>query len=261
MIKLWENTPGFNEEYGQPEPHLVPYLVEGEKAAPCIIVCPGGAYAHLANHEGEPVAKWLNSFGVSAFVLKYRRMPYQHEYITNDVLRAIRVVRYNAGEYNIDEGKIGVLGFSAGGHLASSAAVHFDNPTLSENDPIDKVSSRPDCAVLCYPVISAEYGISHTGSFKNLIGDEMTIELLEYYSNEKQVKENTPPVFLWHTANDPGVPSTNSLVMAKALVEKKIPCEVHIYPDGPHGIGLAEGMYPSSWTASCEKWIKSVFCI
>ena len=259
MIKLWNTTPGYDESYGQPEPYIVPYIVESDKPTPSIIVCPGGAYSHLAAHEGEPICRWLNSFGISAFCLSYRLKPYNHKYITNDVLRAIRVVRYNAEEYNVDAEKIGVLGFSAGGHLASSATVHYNDAELSSEDPIDSVSSRPFCSVLCYPVISADIEISHTGSFKNLLGNDMTIELLNYYSNEKQVTEDTPSVFLWHTAEDPGVPCANSLAMAKSLWKHNVLCELHIYPEGRHGLGLAEGHGAADWTKACEKWLLNIF--
>lgn len=259
MIKLWESAPGYDESYGQSEPYITPYIVESDKPTPCVIVCPGGAYSGLADHEGGPVAKWLNSFGFSAVVLYYRRVPYAHKYITNDLLRAIRYVRYNAEKFNVDKDKIGVLGFSAGGHLCSSSAVHFDDAICDVNDPVDSVSSRPDFAVLCYPVISSEESIANKGSFENLLGEEETPELLNYYSSEKQVKDNTPPVFLWHTADDGAVPVENSLEMAKALRAKKIPFELHIYPEGPHGMGLAEGKYPGEWTVSCEKWLKNNF--
>lgn len=260
MIKLWNNnTPGYDESLNQPEPRIVPYITDSDKPTACIIVCPGGGYGHLADHEGAPVCEWLNSIGISAFCLSYRLNPYKYEYITNDILRAIRVVRYNASRYNIDENKIGILGFSAGGHLCSSAAVHYNDAILDEADPADRVSSRPDCAILCYPVISSDSGIAHTGSFKYLLGDDMTIELLDYYSSEKHIDENTPPMFIWHTAEDTGVPCANSLVMARALSEKRIPFELHIYPEGRHGLGLAEGLYASEWTKNCEKWLNEYF--
>ena len=261
MIKLWENTPGFDESLNQKEPFITPYLVESKTPAPCVIVCPGGGYEKLAEYEGGPVCEWLNSIGISAFWLRYRITPYNHKLITNDALRAIRFVRYNAKEYNIDKNKVGILGFSAGGHLCSSAMVHFDDAILNEDDPVDKESSRPDCTVLCYPVISSDAGVANTGSFKNLLGDDMTIELLDYYSSEKHVKENTSPVFLWHTAEDTAVPCTNSILMAKALREKNIPFEFHIYPEGPHGMGLAEGKYAQDWTEACGKWLKYIFRI
>lgn len=258
MIKLWENTPGFDSSLGQAEPFMTEYIVKSDKPAPAVIVCPGGAYAHLAEHEGGPVCEWLNSIGISAFWLRYRLTPCRHTYITNDALRAIRYVRYNAESFNINPEKIGILGFSAGGHLASSATVHYMDATLDEKDPVDGVSSRPDFSVLCYPVISSDPKIAHGGSFDNLIGEEMTIELLDYYSNEKHVTEDTPPVFLWHTSSDEGVPCGNSVVMAKALKAKNVPVEMHIYPEGRHGLGLAEGHYAEKWTKDCENWLKLI---
>ena len=254
MIKLWENTPGYDATSGQDEPNLIPYIVESDKA---IIVCPGGAYRiHARGHEGVDICEWLNSIGYSAYLLSYRLTPYRHTLITNDIFRAIRVARADAKKYNIE--KIGVLGFSAAGHLCSSAAVHFEDAICDENDPIDSESSRPDFAVLCYPVISSDDDIANKGSFENLLGEEMTPELLHYYSNEKQVKDNTPPVFLWHTATDEAVPVQNSLEFAKALAKKKIPFELHIYPEGRHGLGLAKGLHPESWADALEKWLETV---
>lgn len=259
---IWEEeVVGLDEKIGQDKPNLTPYLIDGGTCNPAIIVCPGGAYTHKAKHEGEPIAKWLNTIGINAFVLDYRVAPYMHPYPMLDVQRAIRYVRYNSKEFNIDPSRIGVLGFSAGGHLAGMASVHFDLGK-EEGDEIDKVSCRPDMSILCYPVItSGEY--SHKNSFRTLLGEDSSQELLDFASVEKQVKENTPPVFLWHTAEDASVPMENSLLMAKALKEKGVDFELHIFPRGRHGLGLLEEVpYVTRWAKLCEEWLveKSFIC-
>ena len=184
--KLWDKTPFFDENINQPEPFLKPYIKDGAKSA--VIVCPGGAYRDLAEHEGHPVALWLNSIGITAFVLTYRLAPYTEKAITGDILRAVRVVRSNAENFGIKKNKIGVLGFSAGGHLASSAAVHFSDFVFPKTDDTDNERPRPDAAILCYPVISSDSGMCHGDSFKNLLGEKFGDEkLMNYYCNEKAV--------------------------------------------------------------------------
>ena len=262
-IKLWDKTPFFDENINQPEPFLKPYIKDGAKSA--VIVCPGGAYRDLAEHEGHPVALWLNSIGITAFVLTYRLAPYTEKAITGDILRAVRVVRSNAENFGIKKNKIGVLGFSAGGHLASSAAVHFSDFVFPKTDDTDNESPRPDAAILCYPVISPDSGMCHGDSFKNLLGEKFGDEkLMNYYSNEKAVKPDTPPCFLWHTGGDDGVPPENSMEFAKGLQKNKIPYEIHIYAGGRHGMGLAQNLKGENtfriekWTESCEEWLKSI---
>lgn len=255
MLDIWEKEiTGFDEKIRQNKPNLTPFLVEKSIITPAIIVCPGGGYTHKADHEGEPIAKWLNTIGVNAFVLDYRVAPYMHPYPMLDVQRAIRYVRYNCKKFNIDSNRIGVLGFSAGGHLAGISAVHFDFGKV-DGDEVDKVSCRPDMAVLCYPVItSGKY--SHKGSFINLLGENASQELLDYTSIERQVKGNTPPMFLWHTEEDASVPMENSLLMAKALKEKGIEFELHIFPKGRHGLGLRDEVpYVKRWAKLCEEWL------
>jgi len=255
MLNLWENEiEGFDEKIGQNKPNLTPYLIEKDTLTPAIVVCPGGGYTHKAAHEGEPIAKWLNTIGINAFVLDYRVEPYMHPYPMFDAQRAIRYVRYNSKEFNIDPNRIGILGFSAGGHLAGVSSVHFDFGKEG-GDEIDKVSCRPDMTILCYPVITTgEYG--HKNSFKALLGENPTQELLDFMSIEKQVKENTPPVFLWHTAEDQSVPMENSLFLSKALKEKGVDFELHIFPKGRHGLGLkSEVPYVTRWARLCEEWL------
>ena len=256
-IKLWKNgTPGFDPSIEQEETTITPYLLNNGKKNGCVIVCPGGAYMKKAEHERGPIVEMLNKNGVSAFSLDYRVAPYRYPYITEDVLRAIRFVRYNAEKFNIDPNKIGVLGFSAGGHLASSAMNCFDYG--KDGDEIDAVSSRPDFGILCYPVVSFDKYM-HTGSRDNLIGSDnpdkkaLAIKL----SLELNVKDDTPPAFIWHTMDDAGVDARNSLELAIAMRTRRIPCELHIFQTGKHGLGLAEGCDNVwQWPALLGEWLK-----
>lgn len=259
MIRLWEKEiPGFMSELNGEIPCMVPYLLKTANKNGAVIVVPGGGYEHRAPHEAEPVALWLNSIGLSAFVLHYRVAPYRHPYPMLDAQRAIRLVRYNAEKWNVDSEKIGILGFSAGGHLASTVGTHFDEGDENSEDPVDRMSSRPDAMILCYPVISfGDY--RHDGSMINLIGPNPPEDLRISLSNEMHVSGNTPPTFLWHTADDAGVPVENSLMFASALSRHKVDYELHVFPSGAHGLGLAES-HPvvSAWTGLCEKWLISI---
>lgn len=258
MIEIYNKTPGFNKNIKQPLPSIEPYLLEDDKIHPSIIVVPGGGYCDLAPHEGEPIAKWLNTIGINAFVLTYRVAPYTHPYPLLDLQRSIRFLRYNHKEFNIDPKKLGVLGFSAGGHLAASACVHFDEETLNPTDEIDKISSRPDISVLCYPVISF-LNYVHEGSKECLLGKKPSKDLLLQMSPHKQVKENTPPAFVWTTAEDNTVPMENSLLYVKALKDKDIPFELHIFPKGHHGLALKDEVpYVKRWAELCEQWFKEM---
>jgi acetyl esterase/lipase len=222
-----------------------------------MIVCPGGGYARVSDREGAPVAEWLNSIGVMAFVLKYRIGPrYKHPAPLQDVSRAIRMVRSRAKEWNLDAEKIGVLGFSAGGHLASTLGTHFDSGKPNDADPIERVSSKPNVMVLIYPVITMR-DKTHAGSKKNLLGDNPAPELVALLSNDEQVTKETPPTFLVHTVNDAGVPVENSLLFVAALRKASVPFEVHLYERGPHGFALG-GNDPalSSWTGRCADWLR-----
>ncbi len=254
--KLWNNgTPLYNQEFGQPEPTITSYLCEDKKDNGCIIVIPGGAYFNRAPHEGEPIAKMLNDNGISSFVLNYRVAPYKHPAQLYDVQRAIRFVRYNADKFGINPKKIGVLGFSAGGHLASTACTLYDYGN-SCGDEIDKVSCRPDAGILCYAVISmVKY--THEYSKMNLCGKEDNPLLHSSLSGELCVKSDCPPLFLWHTASDSSVAVENSLNMALALSEKKIPYELHVFPEGRHGLGLApDNPHVAQWASLLVNWLK-----
>lgn len=242
-------------------PSLTPYPVAADKrSGTAVVICPGGGYQHLAvGHEGDEIAEWLNSLGITAFVLRYRHTnKYPHPSPLLDAQRGIRTVRCRAAEWGVAVDRIGILGFSAGGHLASTAATHFDDGDATSSDPIDRVSCRPDFAVLCYPVISlAVEPIVHKGSRKTLLGDNPSAELVQLLSNEQQVTEKTPPTFLWHTYEDNGVKAENSILFYLACVKARVPAELHIYEKAPHGIGLGK-KYPTAgqWPVQCEAWMK-----
>lgn len=258
-INLWEDkAPGYNPDFSKEQPSITPYIIEDGKVHSAFIVFPGGGYCMRADHEGEPLALWLNSLGISAFVLNYRVAPYKYPYPIMDAQRAIRLVRHRAEEWNIDAEKIGILGFSAGGHLASSAGTHFDYGNKTSEDIMEKVSSRPDAMVLCYPVISfGEY--RHDGSMVALLGENPDEKLRYSFSNENSVTEDTPPTFLWHTSDDDAVPVENSLMFASSLRKKKIPFELHVFPKGHHGLGMSEEIsHVAQWVKLCENWLRSI---
>jgi acetyl esterase/lipase len=233
-----------------------------------VVVCPGGGYGMLAmDHEGKQIARWLNSLGITACVLKYRLGPrYHHPAMLQDVGRAIRTVRASAEKWKLDSHKIAVLGFSAGGHLASTAGTHFDPGKPDAEDPVERVSSRPDRMILVYPVIALATPYGHTGSLRNLLGENPSGELVESLSNERQVTKETPPTFLAHTNADKGVPAENALLFALALRKQGVPVELHLFERGPHGLGLGDGVAafripaePSfkAWPKLCETWLKN----
>ncbi len=225
-----------------------------------VIICPGGGYSLLAiKHEGSQIAAWLNKLGVTAFVLKYR-LPDTSIMINKtigplqDAQKAIRIVRRNAKEWNIDPHKIGIMGFSAGGHLASTLSTHYNQKVY---EPLDTISARPDFSILIYPVISMDSNITHMGSRINLLGKNPEPEIVNLYSNELQVNKNTPPAFLVQSIDDDVVPVQNSIVYTLALKKYNIPCELHLYEKGGHGYGLGrnQGSTESSWPEACEKWL------
>ena len=257
---LWPGgAPGAQGTEDIDKPSLAPYLAPaGRGTGTAVIVCPGGGYGGLSmDKEGDQIAKWLNSLGVTAFVLKYRLGPkYHHPVELGDAQRAIRTVRSKAPEYRLSPDRIGIMGFSAGGHLASTAGTHFDAGDASAADPIDRLSSRPDFLVLCYPVIS--FGpFAHQGSKRNLLGENPDPKLVESLSNETQVTAQTPPTFLFHTTTDAAVPVENSVMFYAALRKAGVPAELHIYERGPHGVGLAQTDEAlSSWPARLADWLR-----
>jgi acetyl esterase/lipase len=227
-----------------------------------VIICPGGAYAILAwDKEGTKVAEEFNKWGVTAFVLKYR-LPDDTTMIDRslaplqDAQQAVRMVRSNAIQWGIDKNKIGIMGFSAGGHLASTAATHFTFNADAAN--IDTTSVRPDFAILVYPVISFDSMITHKGSRNNLVGANASIEKINFFSNELQVAANTPPVFLVHAGDDGAVPVENSIRFYQACIKNKVPAEMHLYPKGGHGFGLINKTTTDNWMERLHNWLSSV---
>ena len=258
---LWaEGAPGALGTEEVDKPTLAAYPApQGRGVGTAVIVCPGGGYVNLSmDKEGDQFARWLNSLGVTAFVLKYRLGPkYHHPIELGDAQRAIRTVRAKAAEYHVQPDRIGIMGFSAGGHLASSAGTHFDAGNAGAADAIDKVSSRPDFMVLGYPVISFSTSYVHKGSMRALLGDNPDPKLVELMSNELQVTPQTPPTFLFHTTTDTVVPVENSVLFYMALRKAGVPAEMHIYERGPHGVGLAQTDEAlSSWPGRLADWLR-----
>jgi acetyl esterase/lipase len=263
--QIWPGAaPGAKGQAEGDIPTLTTYLPDNSAATGmAVVVCPGGGYGALAmDHEGRQVAQWLNSLGSAAFVLKYRHgrsgAGYGHPAPLQDVQRAVRTVRSKADQWRIDPDRIGIIGFSAGGHLASTAATHFNDKVYEPVDDTDKADARPDFAILVYPVITMTDPHTHKGSQRNLLGDNPDRALIERLSNEKQVTPQTPPTFLVHTQEDTVVPAENSINFYLALRAANVPAEMHLYQKGPHGFGLGHpGLAASDWPARCAEWLRS----
>ncbi len=260
---LWPvGAPGALGQEDADKPSLTTFLPSAQNRTDLgVVVCPGGGYHNLAmDHEGVQIAHWLNSIGIAAFVLKYRLGP-QYHYPAQllDAQRALRTVRYNAAKYAIDPHRIGIWGFSAGGHLASTAGTHFDPGNPAASDPIDRESCRPDFMILAYPVITMSDPYVHQGSRENLLGPNPDPKLVELLSNEKQVTAETPPTFLFHTSDDSTVPVENSVLFYLALRKAGVPAEMHIYQHGPHGVGLAPTDHIlSTWSDRLADWLMAL---
>lgn len=264
-IEIRDTTNAVRISYVQ-NPDIAVFLPsKGNATGQAVVICPGGGYRILAyDKEGTDIAKWLNSKGIAGIVLKYR-LPVSKSNIINhkspllDARRAIRLARYHAKEWNIKKDKIGIMGFSAGGHLASTAGTHFDIGDANAIDPVDSMSSRPDFMILIYPVITLNKKFTHQGSRTALLGENPDPELVKYYSNELQVKQDTAPTFIIHAGDDGAVPVENSLLFYHALKDKGITAELHIYPEGGHGFSLAIGKgYLETWPDRCIDWLKSL---
>lgn len=263
MIPLWpEGAPGALGKEPGDIPTLTVFLPAPEKATgAAMIICPGGGYGHLADHEGSQYARWLNNQGIAGFVLKYRLgSRYQHPAMLHDAARAVRTVRARAGEWKLDTQRIGIIGSSAGGHLASTLLTHWDAGDTNSADVIERQSSRPDAVILCYPVITLTDPFTHKGSRANLLGTNPPPDLVKELSAEQQVDKNSPPCFIWSTEEDKTVPVENSLQLAAALRRAGVRFDLHIYERGPHGIGLGNKDFDTAkfhpWTRDCEFWLR-----
>ena len=262
-ILLWpEGAPGSLGTEEADKPSIRIYTPSAEKSnGATVVICPGGGYQILAyDHEGAQVAQRLNESGITGVVLQYRLAPkYRHPAPLQDLQRAIRYVRAHAEPLHISPTRIGVMGFSAGGHLASTVSTHFDAGNPDASDPIDRISCRPDFSVLCYPVITLQGEYAHQGSAKNLLGDQVSnAELLESLSNQTQVTDKTPPAFLFHTHEDKGVRVENALGYYAACVKHNVPAEFHVFQNGPHGVGLAQGdPGVGEWSYVLMSWLRS----
>lgn len=259
-IPLWPNgAPGAVGKAETDVPTVAVYLPPANPTRTAVVIAPGGGYEHLAlDHEGVQVAQWLNAHGVAAVVLKYRLGPvYHHPVELGDAQRAIRYVRVHADALGVSPDHVGMMGFSAGGHLTATAGVMFDGGNASASDAVDRVSSRPDFLVLCYPVISMEQGVAHEGSVKYLLGDAPTAEQRAALSADEHVSAQTPPTFLWSTTDDAVVPVMNTVLFYQALVKNKISAEMHIFPHGHHGLGLAQtAPEVNAWPGLLYAWMR-----
>lgn len=260
VLPLWSgNAPGALGDQEQDRPTLTTYLpANPTRPLTAVIVIPGGAYHFLATDwEGHRPAEYLNSLGLAAFVLKYRISPYRHPVELGDAQRAIRLVRARASEWGIAPDRIGVLGFSAGGHLASTAATHFDAGNPAADDPVERVSSRPDFAVLGYPVISLVEPWTHEGTKVGLLGPDPDPGLVRQLSSETQVTAQTPPTFLYHTTTDKLVPVEHSLAYYQALRKAGVPAELHVFGHGPHGTGMGtKDPALAEWPKLLAHWLR-----
>lgn len=281
ILTLWEGDPPNYRETGEvtifdttdivrvrnvQKPDIAVFLPSKKNSTgEAVVICPGGGYGILAyDWEGSDIARWLNSEGIAAFVLKYRLPGAKSNIIPHksplmDAQRAMRLVRFHADKWNIDPGKVGVMGFSAGGHLASTLSTHFDSGDPTNDDPVERESCRPDFSILVYPVISFTKEYTHAGSRENLLGKYADPQLAEHFSNELQVSEETPPAILIHSGDDDAVPVENSMVYYHALQKSGINSELHIYPYGGHGYSLAIGRgHLSTWPDRVAEWIKYI---
>ncbi len=281
VLPLWENEIPNSQKTNEEEisletdivriskvqnPTIEVYLPSKKTATgQAVVICPGGGYAILAyDWEGSDVARWLNSKGIAGIVLKYR-LPNSKSNVVSyksplmDAQKAMRLVRYNAEKWNINKKEVGIMGFSAGGHLASTLGTHFDEKLNESKDLVNFISARPDFMVLMYPVITMKEPYVHKGSRNNLLGPEPSNELINHLSNEMQVKQNTPPTFIVHSGDDKGVPIENSLMFYKALREKDIPAEMHFFPSGGHGYSMAQNNESlRSWPDLLNVWLRGL---
>lgn len=259
-LPLWSGkSPGSLGDEPKDQPKITVRLPESATPTGALIICPGGGYGGLAmDHEGRQIVEWANSMGLAAIVCDYRHRGkgYGHPAPLQDAQRAIRLTRAHAKEWNIDPAKVGIIGFSAGGHLVSTVITRFKEPDPTSDEAIGNHSARPDFAILCYPVISMGSPFSHRGSEVNLLGKDASPELLQQFASERNVVPETPPTFIFHTLEDKAVPPENALVFYQAMVAKKVPGELHIYQTGQHGVGLARTIPGTGdWPLTCQRWL------
>lgn len=261
-IRLWQgDAPGATGSREKDVPTAIVYLPEKtDEPTGAIVIYPGGGYGHLAiDHEGHQIAEWANSMGMAGIIVSYRHRNrgYGHPAPMLDAQRAIRLTRHHAKDWNINPNKVGVMGFSAGGHLSTTVLTHFDGGDMSASDIVDQQGCRPDFGIVCYAVIALGEEFTHKGSQRNLLGDSPSKELIESLSNEKQVTKETPPCFVWHTAEDKVVAAENSLRFYSALVRAGTASELHIFPEGRHGIGLGKEFDGAdAWPGLAQAWLK-----
>ena len=263
-IRLWpSDAPGALGNSSHDIPILTPYFPAAStpSTGAAMLIFPGGGYGSLASHEGEDYALFLNTLGIAAFVLQYRlgTHGYRHPVMLQDATRAMKMLRSRAKEWNLDKTKIGVMGSSAGGHLAATLLTHYDSGNKNSDDSIEHEGSRPNAGVLCYAVITMG-AHTHQGSKQNLLGENPSPELIEFLSSELHVSAQTPPCFVWHTWEDKGVKIENSLQFVAALNQHNVPFDFHVYQNGPHGIGLADkppfhNAHP--WSRDLAFWLKA----
>lgn len=256
-IPLWSGTvPLSKGSTNADEPSVDVYLPETNPTQTGVLVIPGGAYGYLAEPEGKPVAIWLQQHGVAAFVLHYRVAPYHYPAEMLDGLRAVRIIRSRANEFHIASDKIGVWGFSAGGHLASYLMTQWQQQLASIPDKLDAIDARPDFGILAYPVISMKPEITHHGSHENLLGPGAAPELEAQLSSELNVETNSPPAFLFATTDDGVVTVQNSIAFYSAYIQKHVPIEMHLFEHGPHGVVLAQNLPGASgWPNLLITWM------
>ncbi len=263
VIPLWsQGAPGAHGDQPADIPTITVTGVESSTPSGALIICPGGGYGGLAmDHEGHQIVAWANSMGLVAVLCDYRHRGkgYGHPAPLQDAQRAVRMVRAHASQWNIDPDRVGIIGFSAGGHLVSTVITKFDAGDATAEDPVDRESSRPDFAILCYPVVSMGSSFTHRGSEINLLGPDADQEKLLQFASERNVRPDTPPTFLLHTLEDKAVPPQNSLVFFQAMVAQGVPGEMHIYQHGPHGVGLAKSIPGTSqWPDACQRWLNGL---
>lgn len=259
--QLWDgDAPGFDPAYGDFQPFMEVYPAKGDKPAPCIVIFPGGAYAMVSLwNEGYPIAELVTKHGFAAAVVHYRVAPYAYPAPVLDAQRAVRAVRYHAKEWGVDPDRIGTIGFSAGGHLCCMSALLFDDG-LAQGDEIDRTSCRISTAAPCYAVTSFDSAITHADTRKNFLGAENTDERAAAFSSENMLRDDAPAFFIWHTATDGAVPVACALRLADALTRRRLSCELLIYPEGDHGLGLAQNTpLADAWPAAYLRWLDAQY--